>query len=150
MKRFRFRLERVLALKKRAEKTARLELGRALSAMNAAQMRLEESQRACALLEDEEGRLSAEGRIGALPLQRALLAYARTFREKAREEAAAAERDLEKAREGWREAKKEARSLELLRERAFRAWQEEALKEEAGELDEIGRLRFLAGRFEEP
>ena len=149
MKRFRFRLERVLGLKKRAEKAARLELGRALSALAAARKRLEESERACALLEEEEGRLSAEGRIGALPLQRALLSYARAFREKAGEEAAAAERELEKAREEWREAKKEARSLEILRERAYRTWREEALKEEARELDEIGRLRFLARRFEE-
>ena len=150
MKRFRFRLERVLGLKKRAEKAARLELGRALSAVNAAQARLRESERACALLEEEEVRLSAEGRIGALPLQGALLSYARAFLERAREEAAAAERELEAARQGWREAKKEARSLELLRERAYRAWQEKTWKEEDRELDEIGRLRFLAGRFEEP
>ncbi len=149
MKKFRFRLERILGLKRRAEKAARLELGRALSALNAAQMRLEESNRACALLEEEEGRLMAEGRAGALPLQEALLLYARTFREKAREEVAAAETALEAARAGWRAAKQEARSLELLGERAFRTWREETWREEARELDEIGRLRYLAGREEE-
>ena len=149
MRKFRFRLERVLGLKKRAEKAARLELGRALSALTAARMRLQDSNRACSLLEEEEGRLSAEGRIGALRLQAALLAHAKAFRAKAAEEAAAAGRALDRARAAWREAKKDARSLELLRERSFRTWMEMAWKEEARELDEIGRLRFLGRRLEE-
>jgi len=149
LRKFRFRLDRVLRLKQRAEKAARMELGRALSALNAARIGLENSERACSLLEEEEMRLTARGRTGALPLQKALLDYARRFREKAAEEVAAAEAGLERARAAWREARKEARSLELLRERAFRTWQEETWREEARELDEIGRLRFLARRSEE-
>ena len=149
MKAFRFRLDRILGLRRRAERDARRELGWATSRLTEARNFLASAERSRDGLEEESGVLVTAGNVAALPLQQALLEYAKGACRKATELVTEREAEVERHTEIWHEKRRDLRSLELLKERAHQEWRDEWLREEGREMDEIGRVRFLRQRGDE-
>jgi flagellar export protein FliJ len=141
MKRFAFRLQRLLELRARAE---RLEA----AAMGAA-MRVEDRQRrALAELEAAERRAAeqAAAQSSAGPAtagQRAHLDLAREslgrHAEQAGGDVADAAARTEEARAAWGLRRKDRRAVERLRERRLEAWREEGSREEQRTMDDLAQ-----------
>ncbi|MDI3316498.1 MAG: flagellar export protein FliJ [Bacillota bacterium] len=148
MSRFRFRLERLLDLRRQERRAAEMALGLALAAEREAEDRCRflESARAAARrrwLRERGGAPSGLWRQRAAWLDELerLLAEAHIQQEQASAR-------VEQARVQLASARTAERSLERLRRRRFLAWRIEADRQEQRELDELARLRWLRQRQE--
>lgn len=136
VERFRFSLERVLALRARREKLARQAMAAALAELQqleAKAERLRADQRTCR----DEGAATSPSAGLAQAVERGLTArIVRIGRE-----IESAERALATARDAYRQRRVELRSMERLRETRHAAWSVRVAKAEQAELDELARLR---------
>lgn len=138
MKRFRFRLQRVLDIRDQIRDEARQELGR----RNA---ELTHQQSVLNGLEDELRRLQP-GRDGTLTAGELLLtgAYALRVQQLIEQQLVRVEearREVVIAQERYIQANKEAKALEMLRDRKRAEYDQEVLKEEINQLDEVAVQR---------
>ena len=142
MKPFTFRLERILALRARAERERARELGQAL--------RDEESRREA--LREAVDRLrrcgeQAAGTEGAVTTAGTLRAIGLTVKavaddlEAAADSHRAAEATLATEAERFGEARRDRRVVERLRERGEQAWQQDAARHEQKESDRLAQQR---------
>ena len=150
MKRFRFRLEKVLSWRGREEARARRSLALATSELALAQQAVERAESVEKDLQQEGADLVLSGRAGALPLQEALVARVRAAGVESCRRALELEGERESALAAWRKAQAARRSLERFRERAWERHQLEARRQETREMDEIGRAGFIAAMGERP
>jgi flagellar FliJ protein len=134
MKRFAFSLQKLLDLREFREKEAELALGRAVSARDAIQLKLE-----------SVGRLRVEAtmaRQGAVPLAELLSIenYVKRLdieKERLLEELAAAELVVERSRAEYVERMRDRQVISKLKERKSDEWRKEMLDSEADALDDI-------------
>lgn len=138
MKRFRFRLQRVLDIRDQIRDEARQELGR----RNA---ELAHQQSILNGLEDELRRLEP-GRDGTLTAGELMLtgAYALRVQQLIEQQLVRVEearREVVVAQERYIQANKEAKALEMLKDRKRAEYDQEALKEEINQLDEVAVQR---------
>jgi flagellar export protein FliJ len=146
MKRFRFRLDPILALRALAERSARERLGVAQHALGAAEdlARLAEERRVAvaeALAAARATTFRPAEQAGGL---HALATAGRVAQEAARRrDEAAAARD--RARPAWGAARRDLQALERLEQRARLAHREAAEKSEQALLDELASLAAARG-----
>ena len=138
MKRFSFRLEKLLDYRKFREKEAEVNLGKANAARDAIQLELD----SIAL---KRVRTAAERRQGlSIPELLAIEHYITrldTSRDTLLERLVLAEMDVEKAREKYIQATRERRVLSKLREKKSDEWKKYVTEEEAAVLDDIANFR---------
>ena len=138
MKRFRFRLQRILDIREQIRDEARQELGR----RNA---ELAHQQHVLKGLEDELSRLQP-GKDGTLTAGELLLTGAYAFRvqqliEQQLLKVEEARQAVVVAQERYIQANKDAKALEMLKDRKRAEYDHEMLKEEINQLDEIAVQR---------
>jgi flagellar FliJ protein len=140
MKRFRFGLQKVLELREYAEEEAKIELGRAVSALNLIE------QRIAALA--EERALAAQERFAPSRTFTEIQSYERYIyrldrtRDKLLMDAARAELEVEEKRDIYLETSRERKVLDKIKDRRSGEYRKFALKEENKELDEVAaRMR---------
>ena len=142
MKRFAFRLERLLHLRERAERSQAAELGAA--------MRVEETQRQT--LEQAEAALERATAHGASAFQEPLTAgtlqsmeYAKqamAVRVAAEAEAlAAASEKREVEQLSWQERRRDRRTVEKLKEKRLDTWREDMSRDEQKTIDDLAQNR---------
>ena len=142
MKKFTFRLERLLQLRERAERTQAAELG---AAMRAESEQREALDRASAALDRaaRDAAAPANGTFVAgawLGLDFAKSAVAGQVEVEQQALAQAAElRTLEQAR--WQDARQERRTVEKLKERRFESWREEISRDDQKTIDGLTQNR---------
>ena len=147
---FRFRAAAALELQRKREDEARLALARAESAVDAASARQAAAERALAI--DGQTLLGVER--GGAPAW--LLAWHRSWMARRRLERDACGRDVDAAREtashaaaAVRDAHRRRRTLERLRDRAWRRYQLENERHDTRQINELAGLRFVARRTAE-
>lgn len=138
MKRFRFRLQRILDIREQIRDEARQELGR----RNA---ELAQQQSILKGLEDELTRLQP-GKDGTLTAGELLLtgAYALRVQQLIEQQLVRVEearREVVIAQEKYIQANKDAKALEMLKEKRRAEYDHEMLKEEINQLDEVAVQR---------
>ena len=138
MKRFKFRLQRILDIREQIRDEARQELGR----RNAV---LAHEQSVLRGLEAELLRLNA-GENGIVTASELLLtgAYAQRIQKLIEQQALKVEearKAVVEAQERYIQANKDAKALEMLKEKRRAEYDHEALKEEINQLDEVATQR---------
>jgi flagellar FliJ protein len=138
MKRFKFRLQRILDIREQIRDEARQELGR----RNAV---LAHEQSVLKGLEAELLRLNA-GENGIVTASKLLLtgAYAQRIQKLIEQQALKVEearKSVVEAQDRYIQANKEAKALEMLREKRKAEYDHEVLKEEINQLDEVATQR---------
>jgi flagellar FliJ protein len=138
MKRFKFRLQRILDIREQIRDEARQELGR----RNAV---LAHEQSVLGGLEAELLRLNA-GENGIVTASELLLtgAYAQRIQKLIEQQALKVEearKAVVEAQERYIQANKDAKALEMLREKRRAEYDHEVLKEEINQLDEVATQR---------
>jgi flagellar FliJ protein len=138
MKRFKFRLQRILDIREQIRDEARQELGR----RNAV---LAHEQSVLRGLEAELLRLNA-GENGIVTARELLLtgAYAQRIQKLIEQQALKVEearKAIVEAQERYIQANKDAKALEMLREKRRAEYDHEVLKEEINQLDEVATQR---------
>lgn len=138
MKRFKFRLQRILDIREQIRDEARQELGR----RNAV---LAHEQSVLRGLEAELHRLNA-GENGIVTASELLLtgAYAQRIQKLIEQQALKVEearKAVVEAQERYIQANKDAKALEMLKEKRRAEYDHEVLKEEINQLDEIATQR---------
>jgi flagellar export protein FliJ len=128
MKKFTFRLEKVLKLRSHAENDAKVELGRAVSALSQIENRLDAV--AAAQKDAREKRFSGGMSSQYLYSYENYLQRLEVEKEQLLEEAAAAACEVEKARELWTEARAGLKVMENLKEKKYSAYRKESQTEE--------------------
>jgi flagellar FliJ protein len=128
MKKFVFNLEKILKLRSHAENEARIELGRAVSALSQIENKL--ANHALEQKKAMENRFSGGNAMPYIRLYDNYLQRLDAVKEQLLKEAAAAAAALESARERWVEARAGLRIMENLKERKFAAYIKESQKEE--------------------
>lgn len=166
MKRFRFRPERILRLRRQILEIERAELGRALQELEAARQARERSHRAVNRLSEGLFRTVAatggrgtwdgggvaspdgSGADGASQVAGYLVLLADASRRLRHwdEQLAAAQQRVERQRSRVVEAHRAVRVLERLRERKWAEYRREQEREEGRHLDEAGSAAFLRRR----
>ncbi len=144
MPRFKFRLERVLGVRRHQEERERLLFGLATRSKLQAEMRLEEVRERIRQAVESAARLTG-GRPTIEDLVRSheyRLALVRR-EDRAIVELAEATRRFEEQREKLIEARKKKRVLERLREKRHEEWRKDEENRSQDELDEIGLHRFV-------
>jgi flagellar FliJ protein len=140
MKRFTFRLQRILEIKERIRDERRQELVLKNLERDRAQQHLE-------YLEQEYSRSQiAEGGTYSASDLLLLGNYAVRLKEEISQQALrveAAQRAAEEARERYIEASKESQAMEKLKERRKQEYQEQVLKDLGNQLDEFGVQRAV-------
>lgn len=147
--RFRFRLERVLAIRAKEEERERMLFGAAMREKLRAEMALDEvRERIRAAIETAAARMKE--RVMIEDLRRSHDYRMALLRREAEAEAhlAASSGKLEERRAALIEARKRKRVLERLREKARERWRLEVDREEQDDLDEMGLAAHLRGREE--
>lgn len=141
MKRFRFRLQRILDIRERIRDEARQELGR----------RNAELQHEQSVLRGLEAELEAleKRRDGIVTAEEFLMTGAYAVRvqgliQQQYVKIEDARKRVVEAQERYIQANKDARALEMLKEKKQEAYNEEALKEEVNRLDEVATQRAAA------
>jgi flagellar FliJ protein len=139
MKRFKFGLQKVLELREYAEEDAKIELGRAVSALNLIEQRiaaLAEERHQAALERFAPSRTFTE----IQSYERYILRLDRT-RDQLLLDAARAELEVEEKRDIYLEASRDRKVLDKIKERRGVEYHKFALGEENKELDEVaGRM----------
>jgi flagellar protein FliJ len=137
MRRFRFRLERVLDLRRWKEREREIALAKVLGEVMMLEKRIAEIGEL--ISGSLFGEFRRENRIDVQALARREL-YAQRLareREKRREELAAKRLELDEARARYLEASKERKVLEKLRDRRETEYYEQAADEEYREIDDM-------------
>lgn len=139
MKRFSFRLERLLQLRERAERTQAAELGAAMRAEEDQRAALERAREA---LERAAERGSAEPFTVGTMRTRELAREAMSQRVEVEQEAL----DLATGRRAeeqslWQDRRRDRRSVEKLKEKRFDAWREDASRDEQKTIDGLAQNR---------
>ena len=138
MRPFTFSLEKVLRLRKYTEDEAKIELGRAISA-------LAEIENKLTVLGQERARAAAaqfapENSAAVIQQYMFYLTRLDNAKEELLKEAAMAELNAEKAREAFIEASKERKVLDKLKEKRQKEYRKEIFAQETKTLDDIRRL----------
>jgi hypothetical protein len=146
MKRFDFRLERLLSVKRRLERLAEQRQQQARAEFEAAMAEATEAQRRV----EEEGSGGLEvvrktATLGSWQAQFELVASLERLASAARERAAASFERLRAADLARTRIASEVEALEHLRERYAKIHQTQVSREQYEQLDEIGMRRWLAG-----
>ena len=155
MRRFRFRLERVLRLRRQWLRQERAQMAAALRALQAAEASCRQAHQARQrVLEATAARLWEDGRVGRLDGHE-LAETVGVLEELSRRgaywalERARAEKEAEERRARVVEAHKKVRVLELLKERRRMEHLREAEREERAVLDEVGATAYIRRRLED-
>ena len=141
MKRFRFRLQRVLRLRERAEQQARLGFAEALNRLHALEARRADVCTAKSFAESEAASAAKSASLAA--------AYARNLELEERKlclEISRVSVEVERLREFWIQRRSELRQLERLKELRFEEHREESARKEQAELEELAALRSGSAR----
>jgi flagellar FliJ protein len=148
MKRFSFRLTRVLELRAFKEREAEIELAAKAGRCALIERSLEENAQAAARAAKERFRPGAtidESRYAEFYISRLSVE-----RKRLAKELAAAEIERERARVAYVERRKERSAIDKLKERALADWKKEAEREEVRELDDVAQsARLRNPAFEE-
>lgn len=141
---FRFRLERIRALRERSEDAAKLALAGALFSEQRSRAEFEAAE------ERVTGARAAQVEAGAQPTSAIDLLARQAYLERTEHERHAAGRDLDRQRRevaGRRDeltsAARDRQALERLKQQRFAAFQRDMLRREAATLDEIATTNFL-------
>jgi flagellar FliJ protein len=140
MKRFNFGLQKVLQLRKYAEEEKKAELGRAVSALNAIESRIEDAARKRHTAAAE--RFTNTGAASLLAWDNYILRLDQETERLARE-AAQAELAVEEKRADYLEASRDLKVIEKLKEKREKDYRRETLAAETAERDDLWRLRQL-------
>lgn len=144
MQRFRFRLDRVLRLRERAEQSARLAFAEQLARLQALEQRRADVRAAWRYAQDEAASSARSAGLAA--------AYARNLEledKKLGLEVSRCSAQLGRLREIWIQARSELRQLERLRELRFTEHREQSARTEQAELEELAALRDRGRRQNE-
>jgi flagellar FliJ protein len=128
MKKFTFSLEKILKLRGHAENEAKMELGRAVSAISQIENKL--ANLAVEQKTAMENRFSGGSAMPHIRLYDNYLQRLKSAEEQLLKEAAEASLTLERARELWIEARAGLKVMENLKDRKFAAYRKESQKEE--------------------
>ena len=128
MKKFTFRLEKVLKLRSYAENDAKADLGRAVSALSLIENRLDDL--AAAQKTAGEKRFSGGMSVRHLYSYENYLQRLEAEKEQLLKEAAAAAAEVERARELWAETRAGLKVMENLKEKKYANYRKESLAEE--------------------
>jgi flagellar FliJ protein len=146
LKRFQFNLEKVLELRKYREQETRLELGRAVSDLQAIEDQIRETGAArhqAAAARFSSGNIletiNYENYINRLDQQK----------EKLLRDAAAAELVVEEKREIYLEASRDRKIVDRLKEKREKEYRKKMLAEETKEMDDISGGRLARARADE-
>jgi flagellar FliJ protein len=146
MKRFKFRLERLLALRSRLEREQAKALGHAIQVETAQRQVREEAAERWGQCESElagaTGPVASAGMLRNLDLTLRAAAQDLDAAETSHHQAEDRVRDEQ---ERFGEARKDRRVVERLRERRHGEWERKSERWEQGELDGIARNRWLSG-----
>lgn len=140
MRRFRFRLDKVLRLRAHGERAARRKLAQQLSALRMVAEDMERVDHNLAVCREDDQATSAAGLARALETG---LVHRRLRLERQME---VAESHVVQARRAYQEARIAHRALTNLRAGRLQTWRREAEAEDQGEFDEMARTRFLLGK----
>lgn len=146
MKRFEFRLQKLLEIRQRKEEQEKLELAKASGAY---QYVLGKKEKILANLGEKRKELSKKkGKLNLVELQN----YDRMVKDadlvirKLDVEIEEKRKIMQKHIDKYAELKKERRVVELLKEKAYKRYEEEAGKEEQKFIDEIGKDLFTKNK----
>jgi flagellar FliJ protein len=128
VKKFTFNLEKILVLRSHAENDAKIELGKALNALSLLEKRL--AAVAAEQKNATESRFSGGKSLPYMNVHENYLQRLRTEKEQLQKAAAAAELEVENARELWTGARADLKVMENLKDRKFAAYRKERQKEE--------------------
>ncbi|AEF84027.1 flagellar export protein FliJ [Treponema primitia ZAS-2] len=139
MRRFRFALQKVLELREHVEAEAKIELGRAMGALNLIEQRIKTvaEQRNNAVAE----RFAPGRDFSEMQNYERYIVRLDQTKEKLLKDASLAELDVAEKRDIYLEAARDRKVLDKVKERRTGEYRKEALAEENKELDEVaGRL----------
>ena len=147
MKRFQFRLERVLSEKKRRERLAEIR-------QQQARMKLEEERAECGRIEEQlshtttnaAAKMREAASLGIWQAHYAQAVALGELLEAAQRRADDAEKQLREADRLRIQAALEVETLRLLRAREWQNYRKEAARHQQNILDELGQRRWLAAR----
>jgi len=150
MKRFSFRFQRVLELKKSVEEARKIALGEAVEVLNREQLQFERLQQTRQLyLQASRGAPAARLDAPLLGLNASyLLRLEREIGEQ-KGHIGRIEAIVEERRERLLEATKERRVYEILKEKALEAHKKEQKRQERIQLDEVGEQLYARRRSED-
>lgn len=142
MKRFAFRLERLLQLRERAERTQAAELGAAMREEEARRQTLEQAEAALERA-TEQGASAAQEPLTAGTLQSMEYAkQAMAVRVAAEAEAlAAASEKREVEQLSWQDRRRDRRTVEKLKEKRLDTWREDMSRDEQKTIDDLAQNR---------
>ncbi|MEE9126473.1 MAG: hypothetical protein V3U11_04980 [Planctomycetota bacterium] len=142
MRRFRFRLDRVLKLRAHWERAARRALAEELSMLGQLEDAVRHIDHNLAVCRDDDSASSVAG------LARALETGLSRRRTHLTRDIEAAERRVDLARETYRETRIGHRAMSNLRSRRWEAWRHDFEAETQAEFDEMARTRFMLRKRE--
>jgi len=148
MARFRFRLQKLLDLRRAREKAAIQDLGAALSALEALERRLDELEAGRrAAFEALAGGVAVDGddRIRTALLMRQIAGLEAGIAA-GRAAVTRAEENVAAARVSLLRCKTDVKAFEQVREKAHAAWNDDERREEMRRLDEVSAGRFIRSR----
>jgi flagellar FliJ protein len=146
LKRFRFSLEKVLELREYRERETRLELGRAVSDLQAVEDQIEET--AAARCAASAARFSS-GNILEIINYENYINRLDQQKEKFLRDAAAAELAVEEKREIYLEASRDRKIVDRLKEKREKEYRKKMLAEETKEMDDISGGRLARAQADE-
>ena len=148
MRRFRFRAERLLRLRRQQLQAEQMSLGAALQQRDAAQASWRQAQRAANAAEAAVRELLAASTASGDALRHRLELVGEAGRRLAfhRERCRQAEEQLQQQRQRVVEARRGVRVLERWRERSLARYLQQVAQQEARELDDLGAAAFVRAR----
>jgi len=151
VRRFHFRLERVLSVKKQRERLAEIQ-------QQQARARLEEAKAECRRIEDELTRTAASAAaklreavsLGTWQAPYEHVAHLSDLLTAAQARVSEAQKQLQEADRLRIQASLEVEALVGLRTREWQTYRRDAARQQQNNLDELGLQRWLAKRVERP
>lgn len=147
MKRFRFRLDRVLQLRENAEDEAARAVAAARSDAEAAAAEASAAEKALLHAVAQASEMAQATTAGVLAVMRFSLENARTRTRLAAEARLQAEQQLERALAAWQVARADRQALDKLKTQRHEAWVADANRAEQADIDDVA-LRSAAAREE--
>lgn len=151
MRRFRFKLEALLGIRKVREKEVQTELSKLMNIQNIERVKQKKYQQQIAL---EHQKLSKKIKDGTYSYSKAhvferFIEFANRVIRNAQEVIDSMEPEIQKVRDRLIEVSKERKVIERLKEKKYQEYLEELNREEAKENDEINQTRFVRKMIEE-
>ncbi|HVW03696.1 MAG TPA: flagellar export protein FliJ [Vicinamibacterales bacterium] len=144
MAEFRFRAAAALELRKQQETAASTALARAEALFREAELRVQHAMRDRQAA--QETQRSAERRgtdAGTIEWHRNWIVRLTAAVDALARDVDAQSRAVKQAEQHWRDARRRRLTLERMRERAWRRYQQEQQRQELKVIDELARLRFV-------